>query len=305
MTTLSPQEVAGRQDEMDRLRRVWRAMLAQQKAMSPAAKAEQAARWAAEARAKTKAYHAELRAALDREIYPIDLGGKLVDAGVEPQHLEGLRRGLDERAAFTATRRWWSQPKVQAGLVDVVDEATGEIVKRPKLAREYPFLVLAGGSGLGKSQAAAWCVREAARTYPWNREATGSYGGRPFAVWHGSAVAATTLYGNHSAAAGDDAEREWREAERAVLLVLDDLFCQRSPLSKPHQDRLTRLLTARHGAARSTILTVNMDGPTLADLLDGKGSEQGGPLFRRIVQGGHLVTLQRKSATTLVGGRVS
>lgn len=305
MTTLSAEEVAGRQDDMDRLRRVWRNMLATQKAMSPEAKAAQKARWAAEARAKTQAYHAELRAALDREIYPTDFGRKMADAGVEPQHLEGLRRGLDERAAFTSARKWWSQPKVQAGLVDVVDEATGKLVKRPKLAREYPLLVLAGGSGVGKSQAAAWCVKEAVKAYPWNRDATGSHVGRPFVVWHGSALAATSLYGNHGATAGDDAEREWREAESAVMLVLDDIFCQRSPLSKPHHDRLTRLLTARHGASRSTILTVNMDAATLGELLDGKGSAMGGPLFRRAAQGGHIVTLQKKSAQTLIGGKPS
>lgn len=302
---LSPEELAGRQEEMDRLRRIWRGVCERQRSMSPAEKEAQKARWKAEARQKREAYHAELRDLLERQCYPVDVGAKMRAAGVEAQHLEGFRNGLDERPAFTAARRWWSQPKVERGTLEEWDEEAGRMVRKPKLGREYPFLVLAGGSGIGKSQAAAWCVREAVRAYPWNTGVTGSNEGhaRPFVVWHGTALASTAMYGNHSAMVMDEAEREWEEAERAVLLVLDDLFPQRAPLSKPHQDRLTRLLTARHGAHRATVLTVNMDAPALAELLDGKGSEMSGPLFRRIAQAGHVVTFNRKSAMTLVGGK--
>lgn len=57
------------------------------------------------------------------------------------------------------------------------------------------------------------------------------------------------------------------------------------------------------GAQRATIVTVNMDTVVLAELLDGKGSDMGGPLFRRIVQAGHVVTFAKKTATTMIGGR--
>lgn len=301
--TLSAEGITGRQDEMDRLRRIWRGVVAQQKALGPEQRAAQEARWRAEARAQREAYHAELRALLDRQIYPVDVPSRLRDAGVEPQHIDGLRRVMDERPAFAAARRWWSQPREQSGEVEVWDEATERMVRRPRLVRQHPFLVLAGGSGIGKSQAATWCVREAVRAYPWNQGATGQENSPPFDVWHGAALAATALYGNHGWGAMDDAERQWVHAERAIVLVLDDLFPQRASLSKPHHDRLTRLITARHSAQRATILTVNMDTATLADLLDGKGSDMGGPLFRRIVQAGHVVTFAKKTATTMIGGR--
>lgn len=302
--SLSPDELAGRQAEMDRLKRIWRGVCAKQRSLSPAERDAQAARWRAEARAKREAYENELRALLARQCAPVDVRARLVDAGVQEQHLEGLRKGLEERSAFTAARRWWSQPKVQRGTHDVVDEATGEVRREARLVRQYPFLVLAGASGLGKSQAAAWCLREAVRAYPWNTGATGTTHARPFVLWHGAELAATALYGNHAAARMDDAEREWHEAERAVLLVLDDLFAQRKPLSGPHQDRLTRLLVARHGRGAATVLTVNLSTPALADLLDGQGSAMQGPLYRRLIQAGHVVELHSKGQpTVLVGGR--
>lgn len=302
--SLSPDEVAGRQAEMDRLKRIWRGVCSKQRSLTPAEREEQARRWRAEAKARREAYEAELRSLLGRQIAPVDIRAKLAGAGVQEQHLEGLKKGLEERAAFTAARRWWSQPKVQRGLVDVVDPDTGEVRREPRLVRQHPLLVLAGASGLGKSQAAAWCLREAVRAYPWNTGATGESSSRPFVLWHGADMAATPLYGNHAAARMDDAEREWAEAERAVVLVLDDLFPQRKPLSGPHQDRLTRLLVARHGRGAATVLTVNMDTPTLADLLDGQGSRMVGPLYRRLLQSGHVVELHQKGAPTiLVGGR--
>lgn len=301
---LSEEEVAGRQAEMDRLRRIWREVCRTQRSLTPAEREAQALRHKAQRDAEREGYHAQLRALLDRQSAPVDLRAKIADAGVQQQHLDALRKGLDERAAFTAARRWWSQPKTPRGLVDVVDRGTGEVRREPRLVRQHPFLVLAGATGLGKSQAAAWCIREAARAYPWNAGATGQDSSRPFVLWHGADMAATSLYGNHSATRMDDAEREWLEADRAVVLALDDLFPSRKPLSGPHQDRLTRLLVARHGRGAATVLTANADTPTLADLLDGQGSRMGGPLYRRLLQSGHMVELhQRGQPTVLVGGR--
>lgn len=286
---------------LDNFRRIWRAMVERQRNMSPAERAAQAARHKAEAKANTEAYRQQLIAAKDRECSPaVDVGRRLEDAGVEPQHLKGLRDGLDERYAYLAARRWWSQGKVATGDVDLVAGPDGNLAEKPRLARQYPFLVLAGGSGHGKTQAAAWCLREAVRAYPWNTGATGTNLRRPFVLWHGTSMAATALYGNHSATLMDEAERYWEEAERCVLLVLDDLFPQRKPMSVPHTDRLTRLLTARHGAHRSTIITANMDAPALAKLLDGQ--EQGGPLWRRVSEAGIVVTLVAKGQPSVLRG---
>lgn len=303
MQHLSPEEVAARQAEMDTLKRVWRSVVAQQSAMSPQERAAQRARWQAKGLVGMEAYRRELIAAKDRECAPaVDVRPRLRAAGVQDQHLDGLRQGLEERAAFTVCRRWWGQPKVERGTVDVVNE-NGMPERRPRLVRQHPLLVLAGPSGLGKTQAAAWCLREAARAYPWNEGAGGGVQRRPLVLWNGAELAASPLYGNHAAARMDQAEDEWEEAERAVVLVLDDLFAQRKPLSGPHQDRLTRLLTARHGAGRATILTVNMAPPTLADLLDGHGSAMQGPLYRRLLQSGWVVELRSKGApSVLVGG---
>lgn len=303
MKHLSPEEVAGRQAEMDTLKRVWRRVLAEQHTMTPEQKAAQRAKLQAKGVIGMESYRRELIAAKDAECAPpVDVRSRLRDAGVQEQHLEGLTQGLDERAAFTAARRWWSQAKVERGTLDVVNEA-GLLERRPRLVRKHPLLVLAGHSGLGKTQAAAWCLREAVRAYPWNTGAGGGTQRRPFVLWHGAELAASPLYGNHAAARMDQAEDAWEEAERAVVLVLDDLFSQRKPLSGPHHDRLTRLLTARHGAGRATALTVNMDAPTLATLLDGQGSAMQGPLYRRLLQSGWMVELRQKGApSVLVGG---
>lgn len=304
---LSPEEVAGRQAEMDRLKRIWRKVVAEQQRLSPAQRQAQRAAMEQRGIVGMSQYRAQLVAAKTEECAaPVDVSARLKDAGIEPQHLEGLRQGLQERAAFTAARRWWSQAKVACGEVEAVDEATGNVVLRPRLVRQHPFLVLCGASGLGKSQAAAWCMRSAVRAYPWNTGAGGGPSRRPFVVWHGTDMAATPLYGNHSAARSDWAEDQWEEAERAVVLVLDDLFAQRKPLSGPHHDRLTRLLTSRHGRGAATVLTVNLSPPALAELLDGSGSSMQGPLYRRLLQAGHIVELRAKGApSVLIGGRAA
>jgi hypothetical protein len=298
---MSRQEEA--QAGLDNFRRIWRTMIERQRNMTPAERAEQSARHKAEAKARMDAYRQELIAAKERECAaPVDVSFRLEQAGVEPQHRQGLRSGLDERHAFMAARRWWTQAKVATGAIRDVVDGNGGLSRQPVLVRRWPFLVLAGSSGKGKTQAAAWCLREAARAYPWNTGATGTNEGhrRPLVLWHGTAMASTALYGNHSSTVMDEAERQWEEATRASVLVLDDLFPRRLPMSGPHTDRLTALLTARHGAHRSTIITANMDAPTLAKLLDGQ--EAGGPLWRRVSEGGIVVTLQDKGLPTVLRG---
>lgn len=305
---MSPSEITptNKAEEQRSLAVIWRRMLERQKTMSPKERAEQEARWKEQARQEREKYHAQLREKLDRQCSgqaTTDASWRLRDASVEPQHVEGLKRGLAERPAYQAARRWWSQPKVATGEIDLALGPDGRHVEQLRLSRRFPFLVLAGDSGCGKTQAAAWCLREAIRAYPWGKGATGTNIRRPFVLWHGTALAATALYGNHSSTIMDEAEQQWVEAERATLLVLDDLFPQRKPLSGPHHDRLTRLLTARHGAHRSTVITVNANTGMFANLLDGQTI--GGPLWRRVSEGGIVVTLQAKSDPHVLRGGVA
>jgi hypothetical protein len=298
---MSRQEEA--QAELTNLRRIWRTMLERQRNMTPAEKEAQAARHRAEAKERTEAYRAQLVAAKERECAaPVDVRFRLEQAGVEPQHLQGLK-ALDERYAFLAARRWWTQAKVATGELRAAAGEDGELVRQPVLVRRWPFLLLLGSTGQGKTQAAAWCLGQAVRGYPWESRPTGTSARRPFVVWHGTAMASTALWGNHSPTVMGEAVRTWEEAERASVLVLDDLFPKRQPMSGPHTDRLAALLTARHGAHRATIITANMDSPTLARLLDGQ--ETGGPLWRRVSEGGIVVTLRDRGAPAVLRGGVA
>lgn len=300
---MSRQEEA--QEGLNNFRRIWRTMLERQRNMTPAEREAQAARHKAEAKERGDAYRAQLVAAKERECAaPVDIRFRLEQAGVEPQHLQGIKAGLDERYAFLAARRWWSQPKVATGEMRPVDiDDAGRLVEQPVLVRRWPFLLLLGSTGHGKTQAAAWCLKEAVTAYPWDSRPTGTSARRPHVLWHGTAMASTALWGNHSPTVMGEAVRTWEEAERASVLVLDDLFPKRQPMSGPHTDRLTALLTARHGAHRATIITANMDAPTLAKLLDGQ--ETGGPLWRRVSEGGIVVTLRDRGAPAVLRGGVA
>lgn len=300
---LSPEEVAARQVEMDRLKRIWRNVVAEQQRLTPEEKSRQAERLRAKGITGMEAYRKELIAAKDAECgAPVDYRARLRDAGVEGQHLEGLR-AMDERTSFQAARRWWSQPRVESGEVDELGK-DGVLRRVPRLIRRWPFLVLLGGSGLGKTQAAAWCLKEAARAYPWNSMPGGANGQRrPFLMLTGPDFARLPLYGNHDKVRVDFADDALEEARRAVLLVLDDMP-PRSGLSRPHMDALNALLMARHGERRATILTANMDARTMEEKMDGAGAALG-PLWRRISEQGVIVTLKHKGLPEVLAGGVS
>lgn len=282
------------QQSLDRFRRLWREAIAKAQEKPPAY-------WDAVRARHRVDYVAELVAAKDRECgAPVDARARLRDAGVEVQHLDGLRN-LDERPAFQATRRWWSQPRMESGELETVDEHTGLLKRVPRLVRRWPFLVLLGPSGVGKTQATAWALREAVRAYPWNTLPGGSnVQRRPFLLLKGPDFASLPLYGNHDHNRVDAAEDVLLEARRAVVLVLDELF--REPLSKPHRAALAALLIARHGDNRATILTANMDQLALEQSLDGATSGEMGPLWRRISEAGVVVTLKRKGLPELLVG---
>lgn len=299
---LSPEEVAARQVEMDRLKRIWSNVVAEQKRLTPEEKAQQAERMRDKGLTGMAGYRKELIAAKDAEVSAqVDYRTRLRDAGVEAQHLQGLRT-MDERISFQAARRWWTQPRVQSGEMEELGD-DGALRRVPRLIRHWPFLVMLGGSGLGKTQAAVWCLKEAARAYPWNSMPGGSnVQRRPLMVLTGPDFARLPLYGNHDKARVDFADDVLAEARRAVLLVLDDMP-PRAGLSRPHMDALSALLMARHGERRATILTANMDTKTMEEKLDGAGAALG-PLWRRISEQGVVVTLKHKAQPELLVGGV-
>lgn len=299
---LSHEEVAARQVEMDRLKRIYNGVVAVCKTMAPEARADYRARLEHKGVVGMTTYRQQLIAAKDAECgAPVDVRARLRDAGVESQHLEGLR-AMDERTSFQAARRWWSQPRVQSGEVDELGD-DGVLRRVPRLVRRWPFLVLLGGSGLGKTQAAAWCMKEAVRAYPWNSMPGGNNGQRrPFLVLAGPDFARLPLYGNHDKARADFADDSLDEARRAVVLVLDDMP-PRSGLSRPHMDALSALLMARHGERRATILTANMDSRTMEERLDGTGASLG-PLWRRLSEQGVVVTLKHRGDPDVTAGGV-
>ena len=182
------------------------------------------ARMAAE-RAK---YYAALRtrmAMTDAEDQALQAPRALARAGVPVAALRVLWRP-DSTAALEGARAWWAGDK-----------------------RASPALVLLGWVGVGKTVAAAWCAREWARGYPWNRLPTGS--NQAPLVW---------LAGGHLRELSRfdaGAQQLLSELTRASLVVFDD--------SGREGDRrtieaLSDALVERVDSRRLTVLTSNLRG---------------------------------------------
>lgn len=155
---------------------------------------------------------------------PPDLLYKLQKLGVPHEALGPLRGRLDETAALQGAKRF-------AG------------ADRDAL----PFLVLIGPTGAGKSVAAAWMLREAARRFDWNAQATGQEA-TPFAWVHGSEFGDVKVWSEGDAA--------WLSKVRnGALLVVDEMGDE---ATQPSRDALASLLLNRHGKRLRTVLTSNL-----------------------------------------------
>lgn len=126
------------------------------------------------------------------------------------------------------------------------------------------LLTLQGAAGVGKSVAAAYVLREFARSYPWNNQPTGTAAPAAFVA------AAEFTRVSHF----DQADHERLRALAACkLLVLDDMGNEGSAVGRT---TLLDLLKTRFDAGRRTVLTTNLTraalvaayGPAIASRLD-------------------------------------
>src|SRR5262249_47874544 len=100
---------------------------------------------------------------------------------------------------------------------------------------ERPLLALLGPTGLGKSTPAAWVAFLAALDYPWNSQAGGGGSWEPIVWLNAEDLALLQSW-------SDDGKRQYEEAMRAWLLVIDDAGHEGE---RPAVASLTNLLQRR------------------------------------------------------------
>lgn len=158
-------------------------------------------------------------------------GDKLKRAGCPADAITGVRqlffKEIPRSRAAEAADSWWYG-----------------------MRSERPLLALLGPTGLGKTTAAAWAAFCAAREYPWNSQAGGGGAWEPI-VWLAAADLALLQ------SWFDDGKRQYEEALRAWLLVVDDAGHEKE---RPAIAALTDLLMRRIDSKRSTVLTTNLRG---------------------------------------------
>lgn len=219
-------------------------------------------------------YHAELRGRLAAPPAPTEaeLEAHLRRAGVGDVHLQKLASLSEDVPSLQAARAWWGQPR---------EEVDGD------LRRRHPWLALLGPRGVGKTQAAAWCLLRYARGYPWN-QAPG--GGKP------PVPLAFVPWGTFNSFAPWEHEHELDEWGRAGLLVLDDVG--EAMLTVPAREAVRNLLDARYRGQRLTVLTSALDGPGLQRYLDPEATpEAPGHSLRRIMELGWVVEVAKGRKT--------
>jgi hypothetical protein len=166
-----------------------------------------------------------------REVTAVDWPTRLERLQVPAQAIVALRdgagrpaEGAQETVCIAAARKFLAAPP-----------------------RMLPGLVLVGPTGVGKTVAAAFVVRDFARKWDWNGQPTGP--AMPPAIW----LPARRLT---SLSAFDDADAElFRHALKTRLLVLDDVGDEATDFAKA---RLTDLLMQRLDDARRTVITSNL-----------------------------------------------
>lgn len=119
----------------------------------------------------------------------------------------------------------------------------------PTDKRVFPVLAMVGDVGQGKTVAAAWCVVEWARRYPWNSLPTGS-NEKPMVWLDGPRL-------RELAAFGEEAADLLASAATAELTVVDDAGRDGSPRAI---EALSDVLLERIDNFRATILTSNLKG---------------------------------------------
>lgn len=122
------------------------------------------------------------------------------------------------------------------------------------------FLLLAGGTGSGKTTAAVETLR-LARSPFYGYDSNGTV----FASWQydsrkGLFVSATTL--EEHAPWTDDGEELWKRVKKVPLLVVDDLGAESQNEKGPFLSAFQELVRHRHAEELRMVITTNVDGTT-------------------------------------------
>jgi hypothetical protein len=196
-----------------------------------------------------------------------------------PRPIRTLRLATSPSEPTCGTAEAGAKVRRAGAPADVIESIKGIVLKRLQKSRaaeaaeswwsgmrgERPLLALLGPTGLGKSTAAGWAAFLCAREYPWNAGAGGGGAWDPI-VWHNAEDLALLQ------SWFDDGKRQYEEAQRAWLLVIDDAGHEKT---RPAIAALSELLLRRIDQNRATILSTNLRGARF-------GERYGAPVVDRM-----------------------
>jgi hypothetical protein len=217
----------------------------------------------------------------------VDVPARLHSAGVGKAELERLTQheGMDERPAFRVAREWWGQRRPM-----LPPDGYGNPARAGPMP--YPWLLLLGDTGTGKTVAAAWCLQQHFRGYDWNGHAGGSRTASPGLCVLASELLTLDLYST----AGRDRLDDMR---RCGLLVLDDLGAV--AFNDVALGLLYDVLDTRYRQQRRTVMTANLSAVDFERRFDFRGGTRGedgneGRIYRRALERGFMAHLTRNRA---------
>ncbi len=205
-----------------------------------------------------EAYREECRdrsAQRERGMDPQNLSYRLQKIGVPAEDIMALRGKLEDSAAVTGARRFLEAPTEAA----------------------MRYLLLLGGVGVGKTLAAAYVIRDEARRFDWNGQASGSAPWEPIQF-----VPAGDL--TRLGSFGEDDRRRVDAMTKCRLLVVDDMGDE---AFAPGRGALVDVLMKRDAGARRTVMTTNLTSERFAELY-------GAPLVSRIAARGIAPNLTKE-----------
>jgi DNA replication protein DnaC len=168
----------------------------------------------------------------------------------------GERELAEARRRHAAERSWAEAGAVPQRLVTALESYRADTAAAQAVARWVPsgvtWCVLLGGTGTGKSTAAAWALRAAHLV-------------GVSVAWVQSARLAVD-------AGGFEGEQLARRLRAVGVLVVDDVGAQ--DRGQYARDVLRELLTERHEGRARTIVTTNLDGAEFRDHLGERLSER-------------------------------
>lgn len=196
-----------------------------------------------------EAYHRELRARATRReagMDPQDLSYRMQKIGIPAEDILALRGKLDDTAALDGARRFLAAPPA-AGL---------------------RILLLLGGPGVGKTLAASYVVRDEARRFDWNGQATGT-GVDPIQFVRAGEL---TRIDYQDRVEGGQHRQRLDEMARCRLLVIDDAGDEGGTSGR---SAVAETVLRRDSNGRRTVITTNLTAERFKELY-------GAPLADRI-----------------------